>query len=64
MTKDDYTKPSSEVEGNVYEEFLKRLAESKVQPIVIQRLRALLFSDKGLTEKSIADALLSEDHLP
>src|SRR5438309_4351625 len=55
---------SAEVPTQVFETFLKALEEAKTQLSLIGRLRALLLSDKTLNEKSVMDAVLSEDPLP
>ena len=64
MDKNDQIKDSSEVPVRVFNEFLKQLEKSGVSLSVIERLRVLLFSEKGITEKAIAEALLSEEQLP
>ncbi len=64
MDKNDQIKDSSEVPVRVFNEFLKQLEKSGVFLSVIERLRVLLISEKGITEKAIAEALLSEEQLP
>lgn len=64
MSKQDPHKPPSEVPTQVFEQFLRRLEESKTPLGVVERLRAVLLSEKGLTEKAVTEALLSEDQLP
>lgn len=64
MDNQDQRKSSSEVPMQVFEQFLKRLEESKTPPGLVERLRVLLLSEKSLTEKAVVDALLSEAQLP
>ena len=64
MNKQDQHRPPSEVPTQVFERFLRALEESKTASGVVERLRALLLSEKSLTEKAFTEALLSEEQLP
>ncbi len=53
--------PSKDVPRRIFEEFLKRLqVDDKVSGVAVERLTALLLSEKSLTEKAVTDALFSE----
>lgn len=64
MNQPNPPKPSSEVPTRVFEKFINALEEAKIPVAVVERLRALLLSDKSLSEKAVMEALLSEDQLP
>jgi hypothetical protein len=64
MTSSSPTPSVSEFVAHVFEEYTNALKESGLPGAVTNRLRKLLLSDKPLTEKAIADALLTEEPLP
>jgi hypothetical protein len=54
---------SSTVVG-VFEKYLATLAESGFAKSKVLRLQAVLLSGKPITEKALAEALLSDESLP
>lgn len=56
--------PQSDVPGQIFDQFLRALADSKMPALVVERLRALLHSEKAFTEKAVTDALFAEEQLP
>jgi len=50
----------SEVARQVFEQFLAALADANTPPAVVDRLRALLLSEKSLTEKATTEAIFSD----
>ena len=64
MKNEEQHSPPSEVPIQVFERFLMALEESRTASGVVGRLRALLLSEKSLTEKAFTEALLSEEQLP
>jgi hypothetical protein len=57
-------KAAVDIPTRVFEKYLEVLAEAKVSPEVISRLRATLLEDKSFTERALKDAVFGEEVQP